>query len=800
MRKYTLLTVTKLIEDEGYQLLSSKYKGVYDKLFIKCNKGHVFKLTLNSWKKGRRCPFCSYRVAYSEVKALFESACYKLLTSEKDYKNTKQKLLYICPNGHKGEISYTNFKKGVRCRKCYFSSRKISKEKLINLLNLSGFVLLYYKEPFNGSKSKIIVKCSNGHVFETCYSKLKAGRGCKMCHYIKLASEYRLSYAYVKNSLSKEGYKLLSTVYNNAFDKLEVECPNGHKYFVRWNDWQQGCRCPKCSINISSGEQAILDLLNKYNIDYKLHDRELIFPFELDIVIPQYKLAIEYCGLYWHSNKFVSYDYHQVKLNKCNEIGYKLLTVFSDEFELYKDDVKNFILDICGVDVEIIYDIKTYKIDYMEYLVDLYNKYINYDSIKKFLVEFKNSYYKLIFCVDRRIYDINFFENLGFKVKYELEPQKWFVDNRNNRVRSGGKYEIYDCGITILEKTNRVSLNYVRHSFELEGYRLIGTEKFNGRTKYVYRCPNGHKHSITWTNWKKGARCYYCSRNVSVSISFIRKEMAKEGYTLLSDKYINRKSKLDVLCPNGHFFKIGWNAWSAGKHRCKYCNGGVRHSYDYIKNSFEKEGYKLLTKKYVNNKQKLVFICPNGHKHYITWSNWKLDYRCAKCANNIKKTINEVKESFEKEGYILLTSVYKNNKQKLKCICPNDHYWEVTWSDWVQGYRCKYCYYEKITGKGNANWKGGSSKEEYCKEWYIKGFKEAIKKRDGYRCLNPLCDRIDDKDLTIHHIDYNKKNCNPNNLITLCRRCNIRANSDREWFKEYYNILLQIRLRRFNNV
>jgi len=798
-RKYDLEHVRSIIESEGYELLSKSYNGAYGKLEVRCGSGHVFELTLNSWKKGRRCPFCLYRTHYHEVNQLFESNGYKLLVNENNYENVKQKLKCICPNGHHIKISFQAFKHGTRCKRCRFISRRISEKELLNTLHSLGFVLLYYKERFRGADSKIVVKCQNDHVFTTYYSKIKAGHGCKQCHYIKLSNKYRLQYSYVKRNIEGEGYKLISHNYNNAFSKLELECPSGHKYFVRWNDWQQGCRCPKCNINISSGEQEIIDLLNKYDIKYNLHDRELITPLELDIVIPKYKLAIEYCGLYWHSDKFVSYDYHQVKLSKCNEVGYKLLTIFSDEFELYKDEIKNFILSLCGVDVEVVDNIAVHEIDYMEYLVDLYNKYVNYNTIKYFLNTFKGNYYKLVFCIDKRIYNINFFKSLGFKLKYELEPQKWFISNGNTRVKTTDKYKIYDCGIAVIEKINRVSLDYVKYSFELEGYKLIGTEKINGRTKYVYKCPNGHKHSITWNNWKKGVRCYYCSKNVPVSIDFICEEMAKEGYTLLSNKYINRKSKLDVLCPNGHFFKIGWNAWSSGKHRCKYCNGGVRHSYNYIRASFEREGYKLLTKKYINNKQKLVFICPNGHKYYITWSNWKLGYKCAKCANNIKKTIKEVRKSFEDEGYYLLTSEYKNSKQKLECICLNNHYWTVTWSDWVQGYRCKHCYYEKITGEGNINWRGGSSRDEYCKEWYIKGFKDAIKKRDGYKCLNPLCDRIDNKDLTVHHIDYNKKNCDPNNLITLCRRCNIKANSNREWFNEYYNILLKIRLRRFNN-
>lgn len=92
-------------------------------------------------------------------------------------------------------------------------------------------------------------------------------------------------------------------------------------------------------------------------------------------------------------------------------------------------------------------------------------------------------------------------------------------------------------------------------------------------------------------------------------------------------------------------------------------------------------------------------------------------------------------------------------------------------------------------GSLSPNWKGGISCEPYCFEWSSKEFKEYIKERDGHKCLNPDCFGNVSK-LTIHHIDYNKKNCDPQNLITLCRSCNSRANKDREWHKAWYEVVI----------
>ena len=39
----------------------------------------------------------------------------------------------------------------------------------------------------------------------------------------------------------------------------------------------------------------------------------------------------------------------------------------------------------------------------------------------------------------------------------------------------------------------------------------------------------------------------------------------------------------------------------------------------------------------------------------------------------------------------------------------------------------------------------------------------------------------------IHHIDYDKKNCNENNLITLCLRCHRKTNANRRFWQYYFN-------------
>jgi len=215
---------------------------------------------------------------------------------------------------------------------------------------------------------------------------------------------------------------------------------------------------------------------------------------------------------------------------------------------------------------------------------------------------------------------------------------------------------------------------------------------------------------------------------------------------------------------------------------------------EFVKKEFEKENYIFLTKEYKNNKQKLNYICPKGHEHFIIWAAWQQGVRCPYCAGLAKPTIEFVEKEFEKEGYILLTKEYKNARSKLNYICPNGHEHNISWDNWKKVARCPSCFFINNSGQGNPNWKGGISCEPYCFEWSSKEFKGFIKERDGYKCLNPDCwKNCNHLPLHIHHIDNNKKNCEPSNLITVCNSCNQRAQKDREWHTSWYQAILNKR-------
>jgi 5-methylcytosine-specific restriction endonuclease McrA len=94
----------------------------------------------------------------------------------------------------------------------------------------------------------------------------------------------------------------------------------------------------------------------------------------------------------------------------------------------------------------------------------------------------------------------------------------------------------------------------------------------------------------------------------------------------------------------------------------------------------------------------------------------------------------------------------------------------------------------RLLGSRHPQWLGGISREPYAFVW-TKDLKAYIMERDGYECKNRTCHN-DSSKLSVHHIDYDKKNCDHDNLITLCNSCNARANFNREMWEKYYHSLI----------
>jgi len=93
---------------------------------------------------------------------------------------------------------------------------------------------------------------------------------------------------------------------------------------------------------------------------------------------------------------------------------------------------------------------------------------------------------------------------------------------------------------------------------------------------------------------------------------------------------------------------------------------------------------------------------------------------------------------------------------------------------------------EQFMGKNNPAWKGGIAYEPYS-NLFNQQTKEKIRVRDNFICQECGIPELEcSRRLDIHHIDYNKKNTNDDNLISLCQSCHGKTQHNREfWIKHF---------------
>lgn len=133
------------------------------------------------------------------------------------------------------------------------------------------------------------------------------------------------------------------------------------------------------------------------------------------------------------------------------------------------------------------------------------------------------------------------------------------------------------------------------------------------------------------------------------------------------------------------------------------------------------------------------------------------------------------------KGMIGKPSPNKKNIYNYICICGKK-------KD-PRAQTCRECWSDRLAnrqiGINNHMWRGGSSFEPYP-SIFNKQLKERIRVRDNFICQGCGIPELEcTRRLVVHHIDYNKNNCNENNLISLCVRCHNKSTVRRnEWQKK----------------
>jgi hypothetical protein len=292
-----------------------------------------------------------------------------------DYVDSKTKINIFC-NEHNEYFSQTpseHLRGKNGCKSCQKKENKIIIKKenyknenklynndiFINKANLKhnskyDYSLVKYEK----SNKKVKIICPiHGEFEQLPYSHLR-GKGCKKCG--ETNTKDKLTHNvddFIQKSKLKHGdkYDYSLVDYKNSQTSVSIICKNHGVFKQLPYDHISGHGCNKCSSSISNYELEINKFLIDLNFKTITSSFSIIKPHQLDIFIPSHNIAIEFNGLYWHSEEYVDKNYHLNKTQLCEKKDIQLIHIFEDEWLFKQEIVKSRLKNILGLTENKIY-------------------------------------------------------------------------------------------------------------------------------------------------------------------------------------------------------------------------------------------------------------------------------------------------------------------------------------------------------------------------------------------------------------------------------------------------------------
>ena len=483
-----------------YDYSKVEYINSQTKVCIICPEHGEFWQTPVAHVRGHGCPICSNkrrgkRTINTEnlIKKCMKVHNNKYTYENTEYINADTKICVTCPVHGDFYILPFNHLNGQGCPKC--KGKNLTQDEVIaKFKKIHGDKYDYSKVIFNKMKEKVCIICPEHGEFWKTPQKHINGQGCPKCSYEK---KFLTSEQFLKKSYEIHGDKYITDKiqYSGYKSRITLKCPIHGEFSQLVVNHLQGCGCPKCGNNFSKGEQSVNDfIVYELGMSVNTKNKSIISPYELDIYIPEKKVAIEYNGLRWHSEIFnKSNSYHLLKTQMCENEKIRLIHIFEDEWLYKKNIVKSRLKSIFGITPNKIYARKCIikEVSFSDSKVFLETNHIQGDCMSKYryglyyngelvsLMTFgskrknlgskneKDSYELLRFCnklnttvvggaskilkyfikihkpkeiisyCDRRWSQGNMYEKLGFKFMHNTQPNYYYVINgkRENRFK-----------------------------------------------------------------------------------------------------------------------------------------------------------------------------------------------------------------------------------------------------------------------------------------------------------------------------------------------------------------------------
>lgn len=342
-----------LCNKRGYVPISTAgdYKNSQSKLKYMCPKHGIKESNLPNFEKNAvGCIECSWdinadnkRRRKEDITSYVESKNNDKLLNPDEYINSSTSNLQIlCGSCNRIFVtSYSAFKlSSGKCRGCATHERcKMDINDVINKVRLhNNSVLLNPEDYYNVNTKNLKIRCGLcGTEYLSTLSNIKhSGNTCPNCSN-KICVKLKPEEVSLRINSINNNQLLNPEAYTGVYDKnLKIKCGSCGDIFITslgLLELSPTGKCKKCS-PISSGEEIIAEVLDKYNIVYTRQedfdgDCRDIRPLLFDFYIPDYNLCCEFDGMHhmepiYGEEQFIKTKLHDAMKNwycRWNNIG-----------------------------------------------------------------------------------------------------------------------------------------------------------------------------------------------------------------------------------------------------------------------------------------------------------------------------------------------------------------------------------------------------------------------------------------------------------------------------------------------
>jgi hypothetical protein len=371
------------VHGDKYDYSDSIFSGTNRPITIRCPEHGEWTSRAKTHMYGAACLLCSAKLRAKKAGDVMRHTTEQVVAefravhgdkydySRVEYRTNHTKVTIICPEHGEFKQAPSYHKGGGGCPACSYEDRgdlrrRTTDNAIAEFRCVHGDKYDYSQVEYKGAHAPITVICLDHGPFETTSNEHLRGTDCPKCALVSRSGENHVRAIPADEAVARyretfgDRYDLSMIVEDWAGSKAKVRirCPKHGIFESRPSDAWRGIGCPGCGVETrlnqaASGrsrlEAQMIGFIESLGFETRHGYLRGDATWTFDAVVERLKVAFEFNGVYWHSQAFASRGDHYYKRLHAERQGYRMVTVWEDDWLFRQDQIKAMIRATLGL-------------------------------------------------------------------------------------------------------------------------------------------------------------------------------------------------------------------------------------------------------------------------------------------------------------------------------------------------------------------------------------------------------------------------------------------------------------------